>query len=187
MRVYHTGFDIISSPDIRRGRANADFGQGFYLSDSEEFSRRWARERRGMTTYLNSYELDLAGLKVKYLPRGDEWFRYIFNNRRSAPDALSEYDVIVGAVAPDTIYDTWGILTSGLIDDKTALSALMLGCEYTQVVIKTEKAAAALAFLGASELKSEDIAVWRSAVREEEREYQSALSGLLESVADILK
>lgn len=186
MRVYHTGFDVIAAPDIRRGRANADFGQGFYLSDSEEFSRRWARERRGMTTYLNAYELDITGLHVKNLPRGEEWFRYIFDNRRFAPDSLAEYDVIIGAIAPDTIYDTWGILTSGLIDDNTALGALMLGGEYTQVVIKSEKAASALTFLGASELKSEDIAAWRATVREEERAYQSALSELLGSVSDIL-
>jgi hypothetical protein len=123
---------------------------------------------------------------VKRLSRGEEWFRYIFNNRRFVPDPLAEYDVIIGAIAPDTIYDTWGILTSGLIDDKTALGALMLGREYTQIVIKSEKAAAALTFLGASELKSEDIAAWRAAVREEERAYQAALSTLIGTVSDIL-
>ena len=45
--LYHTGFQRIEKPDIHIGRANADFGQGFYLSDNREFSRRWARTRRG--------------------------------------------------------------------------------------------------------------------------------------------
>ena len=28
--LYHTGFEKIEQPDIHIGRANADFGQGFY-------------------------------------------------------------------------------------------------------------------------------------------------------------
>ena len=40
LRLFHTGFQVIQKPDINMGRANADFGQGFYLSNDEEFSRR---------------------------------------------------------------------------------------------------------------------------------------------------
>lgn len=47
MVLYHTGFEKIEHPDIHFGRANADFAQGFYLSDNREFSMRWARERKG--------------------------------------------------------------------------------------------------------------------------------------------
>ena len=35
MRLYHTGAVEIREPDILRGRKNADFGQGFYLSVGE--------------------------------------------------------------------------------------------------------------------------------------------------------
>ena len=38
MLLYHTGFDEIPAPDLRRGRANADFWQGFYLSDDPGFA-----------------------------------------------------------------------------------------------------------------------------------------------------
>ena len=41
MKLYHTGEVVIREPDIRRGRKNADFGQGFYLTPDEEFARRW--------------------------------------------------------------------------------------------------------------------------------------------------
>lgn len=64
LHLYHTGFQVIEKPDLSAGRKNADFEQGFYLSDNEEFSRRWARHHKGMTTYLNAYELDPAGLRV---------------------------------------------------------------------------------------------------------------------------
>ena len=41
MLLYHTGFEEIPVPDLRRGRANADFGQSFYLSDDPAFAERW--------------------------------------------------------------------------------------------------------------------------------------------------
>ena len=46
VELFHVGHEIIRMPDIRYGRKNADFGQGFYLSDSEAFSKRWAREKK---------------------------------------------------------------------------------------------------------------------------------------------
>ena len=42
-RVYHVGFDIIKEIDLKHGRSNADFGQGFYLSPDLDFSKKWAR------------------------------------------------------------------------------------------------------------------------------------------------
>ncbi len=113
--LFHTGYDRIPQPDIRDGRKNADFGQGFYLSGDKEFSKRWARERKGSSTYLNYYELETDGLNIKTFSRDAEWFGYIYANRSGQPDELAGYDVIVGPIANDTIYDTWGITTSGLL------------------------------------------------------------------------
>ena len=42
MILYHTDRGEIRIPDIHHGRANADFGQGFYLSPDKDFSYRWA-------------------------------------------------------------------------------------------------------------------------------------------------
>ena len=112
LHLYHTGFQVIEKPDITIGRKNADFGQGFYLSDDEEFSTRWARERKGLTTYLNTYEIDLTVLNVKRFARDTDWFEYIYANRSNRPDSLPDYDVIIGPIANDTIYDTWGIITA---------------------------------------------------------------------------
>ena len=74
IRLYHTGFAEIREPDIHYGRKNADFGQGFYMSDDEEFSKRWARVRRGEDTILNTYELDLTGLLIHQFTRDSVWF-----------------------------------------------------------------------------------------------------------------
>ena len=76
MKLYHTGFEIIKEPDIHFGRKNADFSQGFYLSDNRDFSVRWARERKGKSTFINEYELECEGLKIKRFERNAEWFSY---------------------------------------------------------------------------------------------------------------
>lgn len=170
--LFHTGYQIIREPDIKAGRKNADFGQGFYLSDNKEFCKRWARERKGLTTYLNRYEFVTDGLNVKYFTRSAEWFEYIYNNRAGGADSLAEYDVITGPVANDTIYDTWGIITSGLLAKEDALQLLMLGGVYEQYVIKTKKAAEALRFVSAESIPHEKIAAYRETVRQEEERYQ---------------
>ena len=69
MLLFHVGFARIEHPDVHFGRRNADFGQGFYLSDDEEFSRRWARARSGTKTWLNRYELDPDGLRIRRFTR----------------------------------------------------------------------------------------------------------------------
>ena len=63
--LYHTGFEEIRSPDVHYGRKNADFGQGFYMSPDRSFSERWAKERKGSSTVINTYELLTDGLRIK--------------------------------------------------------------------------------------------------------------------------
>ena len=64
MELFHTGFEEIREPDLRRGRRNADFGQGFYLSDSGEFAGKWAKERKNRQVTVNAYELDRPAAPV---------------------------------------------------------------------------------------------------------------------------
>ena len=64
MKLYHAGKEEIRKPDLHRGRKNADFGQGFYLTPDREFDFRWAY--KGYV--VNEYELDLTGLNVVSFP-----------------------------------------------------------------------------------------------------------------------
>ncbi|MBR6705142.1 MAG: DUF3990 domain-containing protein [Clostridia bacterium] len=135
MKLYHTGNTEIRDPNIRRGRKNADFGQGFYLSPDMEFAYRWA----GKDAIVNEYDLVESGLYIHRFRRDEEWFEYIFNNRR-ANDSLSA-DVVIGPIANDTIFETFGIISSGFLKTEDAMKLLLVGPVYTQVAIKTEKAA----------------------------------------------
>ena len=86
LTLYHTSFDIIQKPDIHYGRKNADFAQGFYLTDDEEFAHRWARLRKDKTVYVNRYELIIDDLNIYEFVRDMDWFKYIFNNRHNHDD-----------------------------------------------------------------------------------------------------
>ena len=102
MKLYHTGTVEIPLPDIRHGRVNADFGQGFYLTPDADFTYRWARK----DAVVNEYELDLTGLAVHRFERSEAWFEYIFHNRR-ARDTV-QADVIVAGRAAN--YGGWDLL-----------------------------------------------------------------------------
>ena len=182
--LFHTGFEVIRDPDVHYGKKNADFGQGFYLSPDSAFSERWARTRSGMKTWLNTYALRDEGLKVLRLERDAAWAEYIYRNRAGYPDGHPDADVIVGPIANDTIYDVWGITTSGLLTREQSLALLRIGPDYRQVVVKTERAAARLTWQSARALDRASVEAWRAVVRREEEAYQgqflAALNDMLE-------
>jgi len=176
VKLYHTSKVVIQEPDIYYGRKNADFGQGFYLSPNIDFVRKWAES----DFYLNEYQLDLEGLDVINLKRDKKWFDYIFQNRR-LKDSL-DADIIIGPIANDTIFDTFGIITSGFLTSEQALSLLMIGPEYRQVVIKSEKAKLNLKWLKAS--KFGDLSKDKESLRLEEEKYQEEFAKAMEKFQD---
>ena len=164
MILYHTSDREIRDPDIHYGRKNADFGWGFYLTPDKDFTYRWA----GANAIVNEYELDESGLIIHRFDRDTDWFRYIFNNRR-LQDGI-EADVIIGPIANDTIFDTLGIISSGFLKPDDAIKLLMIGPEYTQVALKTEKAAGQLRWIGSERIEriaGEDLKTEQDAFQEE--------------------
>ncbi len=166
MRLYHTSQLIIKDPDVHFGRKNADFGQGFYLSPDKDFVHRWATK----DAYVNEYELDTAGLIIVQFQRSKEWFEYIYQNRR-VNDTI-EADVVMGPIANDTIYETFGIISSGYLRTDEALSLLMLGPEYIQVALKTEKAASQLTWLKADQITAESEKNMKELLKKEQEAFQ---------------
>ena len=174
MILYHTSDREIRNPDIHYGRKNADFGWGFYLTPDREFTYRWARDN----TVVNEYELDVEGLEVHRFARDVGWFQYIFNNRR-VKDGLSA-DVVIGPIANDTIFDTLGIMSSGYLKPEDALKLLMIGPEYTQVAVKTEKAAKQLRWIRSERIERMDAAQQKA----EQDAYQEQFALELEAILD---
>ena len=174
MILYHTSDREIRDPNIHHGRKNADFGWGFYLTPDRDFTYRWARDN----AVVNEYELDEAGLALHRFTRDAEWFRYIFDNRR-AKDTLA-VDAVIGPISNDTIFDTMGILSSGFLKPEDALKLLMIGPEYTQIAIKSEKAAKQLRWLRAERIERMD----ESLLRLEQETYQEEFAREMEKLTE---
>ena len=176
IRLYHTGHEVIQCPDIHHGRVNADFGQGFYLSDAEAFVGKWVHERRGQDVIVNTYELELDGLNVLRFERDETWLQYITSNRGFQKDAYPEVDVIIGPISNDTIYDTLGILASGFFDKEESLRLMKVGPTYYQTVLKSEKAVSNLMWIGSRVLEQQEINQFKDINKREEKEYLEELT-----------
>lgn len=172
MKLYHTSNTEIRDPDIYRGRKNADFGQGFYLTTDMDFAYRWA----GKDAIVNEYNLYEEGLLIHRFKRDEDWFNYIFQNRR-VRDGLS-VDVVIGPIANDTIFETLGIISSGLLSTADAMKILMIGPEFTQAAIKTEKAASQLKWIRSEKITKLDEAYRRA----EQAEYDAAFAEVLQEI-----
>ena len=137
-----------------------------------DFAYRWA----GKDAIVNEYELGEEGLLIHRLRRDEDWFNYIFHNRR-VRDGLS-VDVVVGPIANDTIFETLGIISSGLLSPADAMKILMIGPEFTQVVIKTEKAASQLKWIRSEKITKLDEAYRRA----EQEKYDAAFAEVLQEI-----
>ncbi len=172
MKLYHTGKEEIREPDFQHGRKNADFGQGFYLTPDMDFVYRWA----GADAVVNEYELETEGLQIRRFYRDEDWFQYIFQNRR-AVDSLSA-DVVAGPIANDTIFDTLGMISSGFLKTADAMKLLMIGPEYTQVAVKTEKAAKQLRWIRSGRITKLDAETRRA----EQEAYDAAFAEVMREI-----
>lgn len=180
MDLFHVGFDVIKEPDLHYGRRNADFGQGFYTTPDNDFAYRWARTESGKDTIINKYILNEEGLNIKYFSRNEEWYEYIYSNRNGKKDTLNA-DVIVGPIANDIIYDTLGITTSGFLSKNEAMKLFMIGPEYIQVVIKSEKAKSNLKWISSEVITSEQLSYYHGLMKKEEDEFQKRFAETLEA------
>ena len=106
------------------------------------------------------------------------------------PNSRSEfrnylYDVIIGPIANDILYDVFGIPTSGFLNREQSLQLLLVGPVYTQVVIRTEKAAEQLTWLSSEVLDHEKIMLMQQAMLREQEEYQALFAEKMEKITDL--
>lgn len=131
MILYHGSPTIVSHPDIFHSRERVDFGKGFYTTPLREQALNWCKRymRRGVA-YLNVYELDESAFDQFSLLRFDEysgeWLDFVLACRRGQD--RSSYDIALGGVANDKVFDTIELFLNGLIGKKEAIGRL----EYEQ-------------------------------------------------------
>ena len=157
MIVYHGSNLEIKKPDCFHSRRSVDFGPGFYVTPLLEQARNWTAKfkRKGEPAIVSQYELDDSAFTEYRTLRFDsysgEWLDYVFACRQgNDPD---EYDMIMGGVANDRVYDTINLYFEHLINRDEALERLKYYCPSYQICIKRQELMDRfLTFTGSEEL-----------------------------------
>jgi len=142
--AYHGGTEAVSVPEIRERLNAPDFGRGFYTTESEEQAARWARRVRlvrkaaeAVVTVYDVSALDGAVLAVKEFGGvSEEWFDAVIACR-GGKDVLAGFDVVVGPVANDNVYQTLRFFETGVYSKAEAMRRLLAERLFNQLVFKT--------------------------------------------------
>ena len=156
MILYHGSFIAIDKPDVVHSRSNVDFGKGFYVTSIYEQAEKWCMrfKRRGKAGIVSRYTFDENAcnlLKVlTFDAYTEDWLDFILNCR-SGQD-VTDYDLVIGGVANDRVFNTVELFFAGLINKTEAIGRLRYEKPNLQMSFRTLKALTYLHFDGSTML-----------------------------------
>lgn len=146
-RVFHGSNMVIERPLANIGRANLDFGVGFYVTSIQSQAEMWAgikgRYFLQDVSFVSTYDFDFDAAVShfsyrKFAHYDSEWLHFIVNNRRGG-DVWKQFDIIEGGVANDRVIDTVENYMAGLIDEEFALKQLSKHQPNNQICIVNQE------------------------------------------------
>lgn len=150
--VYHGSYTKVDKPEIIVGKYTKDFGNGFYCTILENQAEKWAKKFD--SSIVNMYEYrENKNLKIKeFSIMTDEWLDFIINSRLGKKH---DYDIVIGAMADDQVYN----YVSDLIDGRITRNAFWELAKFKhpthQIAFCTEKSLYCLKFIGIKEITNE--------------------------------
>ena len=150
MRVYHGSYVAVTNLDLMHSRENVDFGKGFYTTPIYEQAEQWARRfrkqnKKGIVSAYYFDESILSDVKVlRFKSYSEEWLDFILQCRTFKD--TTDYDIVIGGVANDRVFNTVELYFDGLIDKTEAVKRLMYEETNLQITFRTEKALSKLVF-----------------------------------------
>lgn len=156
MILYHGSFVEVDRPDLAHSRPNVDFGKGFYVTPIYEQAKKWCSRfiRRGKDGIVSRYvfgEDAYKDLKVlTFDAYSADWLDFIMNCRRGQDG--TDYDLVIGGVANDKVFNTVELFFDGLIDEGEAIHRLQYEKPNLQMAFRTAKALSYLKFEGSEKL-----------------------------------
>ena len=156
MMVYHGGVVAVPCPDLSHSRKAVDFGAGFYVTPIRDQAIRWSekRKRRSGSAAVSSYEFDEAAasaLRVLRFERySEDWLDFVVRCRDLKDD--SDWDIVVGGVANDKVFDTLEAFFDGFATKAQTIDRLRMEKANLQVCFRTLAALQTLRFIGSVRL-----------------------------------
>lgn len=150
MILYHGSYIEISKPDLEHSRKNVDFGAGFYTTPIREQAAKWCEKfkRRGkegvISVYFFSPETEDELKILKFDSYSEAWLNFILRCRKGNDE--TDYDVVIGGVANDKVFNTVELFFDGLIEKSEAIRRLRYEKPNLQICFRTQKALDTLRF-----------------------------------------
>lgn len=142
MMLYHGSYMEVSKPDLKHSRINVDFGRGFYTTSIYEQAVKWCGKfmRQGREGILSHYTFDQIAFDqykvLQFDSYSEEWLDYILTCRRGKD--ISDYDIVVGGVANDQMFNTVELYFDGLINKEEAIKRLRYEKPNLQICLRNE-------------------------------------------------
>ncbi len=148
--IYHGSYCKVEEPKIIEGKYTKDFGKGFYCTILSEQAEKWARKYD--TPVINMYEYNEDNrLKIKnFTVMTEEWLDFIINSRSGK---THKYDVVIGAMADDQVYNYITDLIDGIITREAFWELAKFRHPTHQIAFCTEEALRCIKLVGIKELK----------------------------------
>lgn len=159
MKIYHGGLVTVEKPEIRVSDRYLDFGYGFYTTMNKEQAIKWTikqKNRKGKDTgYVSMYEFDIekaeSELKIIRFEKADkEWLDFVSINRKGQCEDI--YDIVIGPVADDGVYEVVRFYEIGIYDLEETLKRLKVEKLYNQILFHTETSLKYLKFIESEEI-----------------------------------
>ena len=148
MLLFHGSYAAIEEPDLSYSRLRTDFGRGFYLTPLKKQAASWARRfirQYGMAA-ISAYEfssnpekLTAADMRVlEFSSHNREWLDFVSACRLGLP-VDNNWDLIIGGVANDKVFDTLQLYFESLIDADSAIGRLRYSKPSVQYCFKNQR------------------------------------------------
>ena len=155
MLLYHGSNMAVENPQLIEQTRGLDFGAGFYLTTDEKQAIRFSkliinRRKSGMPT-VSVYDFDMETAEksliiYKFNSADAEWLHFVVDNRLKTYQG-KEYDIVIGAVANDTLMPTIQAFLGGFLNEEAAIITLKASKLVDQICLKTNKALSLLRFI----------------------------------------
>jgi len=147
MILYHGSYIAVENPDLSFSRLRTDFGKGFYLTPIKAQAISWAqrfqRERGAAVVSEYSFLLNdnyVLPKDISVLEFDDhsvEWLEFITACRLGLP-VDAQWDLVIGGVANDKVFDTLQLYFDKLIGADEAIGRLRYSKPNLQYCLKTQ-------------------------------------------------
>jgi len=148
MILYHGSYITVEKPDLSFSRPRTDFGKGFYLTPLKPQAISWAQrfQREQGKAVVSVYEF-LSGVNDK-LPDDTKilefenhdikWLEFITACRLGL-SVDSQWELIIGGVANDKVFDTLQLYFDKIISADEAIGRLRYNKPNFQYCFKTQE------------------------------------------------